>query len=54
MTPTEKLLSHLQNILPRRDWEQQRDAITRIVEDVYDQGFRWAEEIHAEKNEANQ
>lgn len=54
MTPTEKLLRHLQNILPSRDWEQQREAITKMVEAVYDQGFKWAEEIHAEQAEANQ
>ena len=51
MTPTEKLLSHLENILPRNDWDQQREAITRMVAEVYDQGFNWAEEIHAEASE---
>lgn len=42
MTPTEKLLAHLENILPRRDWEQQREAITRMVADVHDDGFNAA------------
>ena len=38
MTPTEKLLAHLENILPRRDWELHREAITKLVADVYEDG----------------
>lgn len=40
MTPTEKLLSHLQNILPRRDWELQRDAIKEMVAGIWAEGFQ--------------
>lgn len=32
MTTTEKLLAHLENILPRHDWELHRDAITKIMD----------------------
>lgn len=38
MTPTEKLLSNLANILPRRDWELHLEAITKMVEAVYEDG----------------
>jgi hypothetical protein len=46
-----KLLSHLENILPRRDWELHREAITRMVAEVYDYGFE-AAEVTIEPTEA--
>lgn len=35
MTPTEKLLTHLENILPRRDWEMHQAAIMKMVAEVF-------------------
>lgn len=51
MIPSEKLLAHLENILPRRDWEQQRSSITKMVKAVYEDGWHdglWSEQQHKE------